>query len=93
MNWMRVPEWFSDQKTVFALWTVVLFVVVLRSQTFADFWEHRTTIERVVLSLIGFFAFSGMTGLDGGKPAKIAPAPAPAEAEKASTAASSKKKK
>jgi hypothetical protein len=37
-----------------------------------SFWEARTTPERVVLSIITFFLFAGLTGLDGSGRPKLA---------------------
>jgi len=36
------------------------------------FWAERTTIERVFLGIVGTLIFAGFTGLDGGKPARLA---------------------
>jgi hypothetical protein len=35
------------------------------------FWEARTTLERVVLGIMAFLIFAGITGLDGGKPQSL----------------------
>lgn len=36
-----------------------------------EFWSNRSTIERVIMSVLFFFMFAGMTGLDGGNPPKL----------------------
>jgi Cyclophilin type peptidyl-prolyl cis-trans isomerase/CLD len=60
--------WENPIETISAFWTE-------RTEQLVDFWGRCSTVEKVVLSLLAIFMVGGMTGLDGGNPAKLTEIP------------------